>query len=72
MAESGAKVDQLKFTDQADDEPEDPTGLPADEDDLEAEDMLTAEADMELDWDDDDDDDDDLFFDEDDEDDVTV
>ena len=75
---SRSEVEQLKLSKPTVDEPEDPTGLPEDEDDLEAEDMLTAEAEMEPEWDedeaddDDDDDVDDLFFDEDDEDDVTV
>ena len=71
---SRSEVDDLKFSSQAVDQADDPTGLPSEQDDLEPEDLLTAEADMELDLDSDDDwdDDDDLLFDEDDEDDVTV
>ena len=72
---SRSEVDELKLSQPVGDQQgSDPADLPLDSDDLEPEDLLTAEADNEPVWDDDDwddEDDDDLFFDEDDEDDVT-
>jgi len=72
---SRSEVDKLKFSQTAAEQQEsDPSDLPIDSDDLEPEDLQTAEADAEPVWDDDDwdeDDEDDLLFDEDDEDDVT-
>jgi len=71
---SRTEVDELKFNHDASPLVGDPTGLPVDNDDIDAQDMLTAEVEDGSDWDDedwDDDDVDDLFFDEDDEDDAT-